>query len=325
MQLLKEIDRAFDQWEPHCRLIFNRVPNNSKAHISIYWEDVTSDNLLNGHGRGGLLAKSCQNMIVFDESENWIQQDGKVPYLGGFYFYNVMLHHVGKVIGLSSSGNRDDVMYPFYDSTKKTLCEGDVEAAKILYGTPGRYGKQQIHRRQTGAKRIEVRRGYQHNNLPPRTNWAYKKQRAQLDPIRRGGSIGGLLPKTTTGVPRREASRSLQPPYGQGVQRVGGNGNVNQGYRNEQPNYVNEPMAVVSTSTGGPRLEPTMPLQQWHGSRVQMTGGNGNVIPGYGNQQRNCVSEPITVVPREYESKADTYIPAQQYTQIRGSRNVYQM
>jgi len=324
IQLLKEIDRAFDQWEPHCRLIFDRVPNNSKAHISIYWEDITSDNLLNGHGRGGLLAKSCLNMICFDESENWILQDGKVPYLGGFYFYNVMLHHVGKVIGLSSSGNRDDVMYPFYDSTKKTLSEGDVQAAKILYGTPGLYGKQQCHKRQTGAKRLQIRKGYQHNNLPPRNVEAYQKQRAQLDPIRRGGSVEGARPTTTSGAPRRAAARPLQPPYGQGVQSIGGSGNVIRGYRNEQPNYVNEPMAAVP-STGGSRLEATMPLQQGYGSGVQIMGGSGNVIPGYGNQQRNYTGEPVIVLPQDYESKADTYIPAQQYTQIGGSRNVYQM
>jgi len=246
-QLLKEIDRAFDQWEPHCGLTFERSPSKQSADIDIYWEDITADNLLLGHGRGGLLAKSCLKTICFDESENWILQDqSHVPYLGGFFFYNVMLHHVGKVIGLSNSGNSDDIMYPFYDSTLKTLSEGDVEAAKILYGTPGRYGKQQCHPRQVGVKLIDIRSEFQHNNILPRTNEAYKKQKAKLDPIRPGGSARGHIPKPT-GVPRREATTTESPPlqYRQGIQTMGGNGNIIREYRNEKPKYINEQKAVV--------------------------------------------------------------------------------
>jgi len=332
-QLLKEIDRAFDQWEPHTGLTFDRVPNNQNADISILWEDLTEDNMLEGNGRGGLLAKSDKKMVLFDDSDTWILQNfDHVPYLGGFFVYNVMLHHVGKVIGLSNSGNQDDVMFPYYDSKKKTLSEGDVVAAKTLYLTPGIFGKQRTHPRQVGIKRIQSRGRQYQKNLVPYSGQFQPKVKARLDSIRRGGSLVEYSPEMERVYPQPVIPtiiESKQVDYAEVIPSNQGYEHVTQGY---QPQKVAVQGIPSSQGYGLPQAHevPVVLPPIYESPQVVYDQGipssqvvHGNVVQNYSNAMPEYAHGPEPL-PLSIEDDYKITIPSQ-YNNISGSRDVFQL
>merc|ERR1719461_1684329 len=87
-----------------------------------------------------------------------------------------MLHQVGKLIGLSNSGDREDVMYPYYNATKTTLSQDDANAAYQLYHKNNPL--QRPHPRQNSDPSIE-----RHDIFPCNAD-NYNKNRVRHDAYR---------------------------------------------------------------------------------------------------------------------------------------------
>ncbi|CAD7699860.1 unnamed protein product [Ostreobium quekettii] len=126
-----EIGAAFAAWAEVTGVVFTQVGTREEAKVTVTWADRSPDNFFLFDGPGGALAHSTREYIQFDRAERWLAQ-GDQPAPGAFHVLPVALHEVGHVLGLTHSGNGDDVMAPYY-AGKLELAEGDRQRARELW------------------------------------------------------------------------------------------------------------------------------------------------------------------------------------------------
>jgi len=301
-KLLIEVDRAFDQWEECTGVRFDRVQPNMPADIEVRFQSHFKYDILYSTGTGGLLSRSDAKTIILNGQEKWMLMDSRIPRLGGFYMYNVMLHQVGKLIGLSNSGDREDVMYPYYNATKTTLSQDDANAAYQLYHKNNPL--QRPHPRQNSDPSIE-----RHDIFPCNAD-NYNKNRVRHDAYRQKQRPSYNQEPSRPSY-NQEPSR---PSYNQGPSRP----SYNQGP--SRPSYNQEP------SRPSYNQEPSRPSYNQGPSPQPPLMNNYNAKPAY--QQpvikpaplpapayQQPVFKPAPVMKPTYQLQKRRFPPVHEYKQ----------
>jgi len=142
-KVLTEVAAMMAQWANATHLHFVRLREGHRgvADLSISWSELREGNALFFDGPGGKLAHNLGGEIVLDSAERWVLR-GELPEIlrdaklgaSSFGLSAVVLHEVGHALGLVHSPDPSAVMFAFYDPTKLTLAQGDLTAARKLYG-----------------------------------------------------------------------------------------------------------------------------------------------------------------------------------------------
>ena len=139
------IQKAFDRWAAESALGFREVPIGDSSDLSVSFHRGSHGDgspFDNGGGpdgntlahaffpppRGGSWAGS----LHFDEFERWKDQPGG----RGIRLYNVALHEIGHLLGLSHSQDQNAIMYALYDEGRNNLRADDIAGIQSLYGSP---------------------------------------------------------------------------------------------------------------------------------------------------------------------------------------------
>eukprot|EP00038_Savillea_parva_P010861 m.193324 g.193324 ORF g.193324 m.193324 type:complete len:873 (-) comp18898_c0_seq1:157-2775(-) len=138
--LMKEVDDAFEAWHTACGVGFRRVDTATDADLHITFGDFDGNKNVSlfdcSDGSGGMLAHSTDTSIMFDPAERWMLQGQQPKPTHGRLSYEllpVLMHEVGHVLGFPHSANRDDVMFPFYESGKTALSKSEQSKAAERY------------------------------------------------------------------------------------------------------------------------------------------------------------------------------------------------
>ena len=140
-QIIRE---AFGRWAAVCNLRFTEVSNGT-ADLPIAFQRGSHgdgspfddaggpDGNTLAHAffpppAGGTFAGSMH----FDEFEGWKDQPGGA----GIRLYNVALHEIGHLLGLSHSQDQNAIMFAYYAENRNDLQPDDVAGIQSLYGTP---------------------------------------------------------------------------------------------------------------------------------------------------------------------------------------------
>eukprot|EP00939_MAST-03C_sp_MAST-3C-sp1_P001236 g1236.t1 len=143
--LVREFSKAFEQWSEATGLRFVYEANRGRsakrvaADISkrgdqvvlIQWKSKEQD--AHFDGVGGTLADAGKNFITFDASERWRLSDQAATKAGTYRIFEVALHEIGHVVGLTHSDKPEDVMSPFYVANRVALTRSDALRARALY------------------------------------------------------------------------------------------------------------------------------------------------------------------------------------------------
>jgi len=139
------IQETFDRWADESALSFREVPISESSELSVSFHRGSHGDgypFDNGGGpdtntlahafspppRGGGWAGS----LHFDEFERWKDQAGG----RGIRLYNVALHEIGHLLGLSHSQDQNAIMYAFYGEDRNDLRADDIAGIQSLYGSP---------------------------------------------------------------------------------------------------------------------------------------------------------------------------------------------
>jgi hypothetical protein len=162
------IREAFRRWDDVCGLTFTEAQSGVTQDLSIAFHAGSHGDGeafdAGGGPDGNTLAHaffpppaggSWAGTLHFDEFETWKDQ----PSGSGIRLYNVALHEIGHLLGLSHSQDNNAIMFAYYGEDRNDLRPDDIAGIQSLYGasaaapvaiTPG----QQIsgHLAATGAE-----------------------------------------------------------------------------------------------------------------------------------------------------------------------------
>ena len=139
------IIEAFGRWSNECALQFTEVGMDQPSDISIsfhhqsHGDGYPFDNA--GGPDGNTLAHAFfpppaggqwAGSLHFDEYEFWKDQPGGA----GTRLYNVALHEIGHLLGLSHSQESEAIMYAYYAEDRNDLQADDIAGIQSLYGPP---------------------------------------------------------------------------------------------------------------------------------------------------------------------------------------------
>lgn len=137
------IKEAFNRWENECGLKFSETDGGSSSDISISFHHGSHGDgnpFDDGGGSDGNtlahaflpLGGRWQGALHFDEFELWKDQPGGA----GTRLYNVALHEIGHLLGLSHSRDTNAIMYAYYAEDRNDLRADDIAGIQSLYGSP---------------------------------------------------------------------------------------------------------------------------------------------------------------------------------------------
>ena len=127
-----ETDRVWWQglveWMKVCDITFKRVPFSRSANFTHEKESIDgSSGTLAYHYLPGCGSGSGSSLGGrYDSGERWTAA----------FFQGVHVHEVGHGLGLDHSSNRNDILYPYYDSRWSTPQAGDISRVVSRYGKP---------------------------------------------------------------------------------------------------------------------------------------------------------------------------------------------
>lgn len=144
--LQREIIReAFARWSAVCSLRFTELNGAGPSDLSVafhrssHGDGYAFDD--GGGPDGNTLAHAFfpppaggdwAGSLHFDEFETWKDQPGGT----GIRLYNVALHEIGHLLGLSHSQDQNAIMYAYYAEDRNDLRPDDVAGIQSLYGAP---------------------------------------------------------------------------------------------------------------------------------------------------------------------------------------------
>ncbi|MEC0268330.1 matrixin family metalloprotease [Paenibacillus anseongense] len=138
------IKKAFDDWQSiSSNITFTHVALTAAAaqiaDIKVYFtnNDGTINNKFGTVGgtvaSGGFPDSSDERgLLRFDSTDLW--SDVYRPLLNHNNLYNVALHELGHVLGLSHSKSQSSIMYPTIDTTAIGIDPFSIESLRMMYG-----------------------------------------------------------------------------------------------------------------------------------------------------------------------------------------------
>ena len=139
------IREAFTRWSAVCSLKFTEITGNASSDLSVAFHRAShgDGNAFDDAGGpdGNTLAHaffpppaggSWSGSLHFDEFESWKDQPGGT----GTRLYNVTLHEIGHLLGLSHSQDQNAIMYAYYAEDRNDLRPDDIAGIQSLYGAP---------------------------------------------------------------------------------------------------------------------------------------------------------------------------------------------
>ncbi|KHE93408.1 MAG: matrixin family metalloprotease [Candidatus Scalindua rubra] len=138
------IKESFNRWSEISALEFIETQKNLESDISIafhrgsHGDGEPFDD--SGGPDGNTLAHaffpppaggSWAGSLHFDEYETWKDQPGGM----GIRLYNVSLHEIGHLLGLSHSQDQNAIMYAYYAEDRNDLRADDIAGIQSLYGS----------------------------------------------------------------------------------------------------------------------------------------------------------------------------------------------
>jgi len=139
------IREAFQRWSRESALVFQEVAANQSSELSVgFYRGSHGDGSSfddGGGADGNTLAHAFfpppqggtwAGSLHFDEFERWKDQPGGT----GIRLYNVSLHEIGHLLGLSHSQDQNAIMYAYYGEDRNDLRPDDIAGVQSLYGAP---------------------------------------------------------------------------------------------------------------------------------------------------------------------------------------------
>ncbi|CAH0548860.1 unnamed protein product [Brassicogethes aeneus] len=125
----REIERAFAEWSKYTDFTFTNSKNRN-ADIDIRFErrDHGDGDPFDGPGPELAHAEVKEDgtgLIHFDDDDNCGEDDG--------FFFKIVLHEIGHVLGLDHTNEEKSVMRPRADITYSELQSYDIQAIQDLY------------------------------------------------------------------------------------------------------------------------------------------------------------------------------------------------
>lgn len=139
------IQVAFSRWSEAAALTFKEAQGNERPDLSVafhrgsHGDGSPFDD--GGGADGNTLAHaffpppvggSWAGSLHFDEFETWKDEPGGP----GIRLYNVSLHEIGHLLGLSHSQDSSAIMYAYYAEDRNDLKPDDIAGIQSLYGSP---------------------------------------------------------------------------------------------------------------------------------------------------------------------------------------------
>lgn len=139
-QIIRE---AFQRWDNVCGLTFTEAQGSMPQDLSIAFHSGSHGDGepfdAAGGADGNTLAHaffppptggSWAGSLHFDEFEKWKDQPGGT----GTRLYNVALHEIGHLLGLSHSQDTNAIMFAYYSESRNDLRADDIAGVQSLYG-----------------------------------------------------------------------------------------------------------------------------------------------------------------------------------------------
>lgn len=135
------LDQAFKSWEKYINLSFQKTSDLSKnpiIKIGFFKKDHVCDEKFDG--KSGILAHATfpiytsKLFIHFDSDENWCFDEKMLSCKLSIKFYNIALHEIGHILGLTHSQCVKSIMHEKYNRFKNSLSNKDVISVQKLYG-----------------------------------------------------------------------------------------------------------------------------------------------------------------------------------------------
>ncbi len=136
-------NEAFQKWAEICALEFQHEQDNQNTDITIAFHRGSHGDGSPFDDQGGPdgntlahaffpppLGGQWAGSLHFDEYELWKDQAGGQ----GIRLYNVALHEIGHLIGLSHSQDANAIMYAYYGEARNDLQADDIAGVQSLYG-----------------------------------------------------------------------------------------------------------------------------------------------------------------------------------------------
>lgn len=127
------IDAAFNAWSNVTRLNF--IYTDGRADLRIRWQQNDGSASLGGHFLGKAYyppwcGGTNAGLMILDSDEHWAEtaEDGII-------LYNVVLHEIGHLLGLSHSNNPSSIMHAQYHPRSNTISTDDIAGIESIYGS----------------------------------------------------------------------------------------------------------------------------------------------------------------------------------------------
>lgn len=141
-----EVRAAFDMWESVANITFTEVDDPSRAGILIGAQlDPFGRAFANvSYKPGGADPRPIErSLICFNPEQRW-----KIGFDGNLAVYDIrytMAHEIGHAIGLDHPVSAGQLMHYRYEEKFRTLQQGDIEGAVLLYGLRQRQPEARVH------------------------------------------------------------------------------------------------------------------------------------------------------------------------------------